>query len=913
MVLKRYNAANQTWEIIGPQISNDRLNYFNEMIAPEYSPSETYLVGNYVVHRDVLYRCTTTITFPEEFTLSHWVVANLGTELENIRDNFIKISNTQPNNPHNIIWIDPDDSDNDDIVIPTIDELKDVLSSKAPAILKTVSGNIANFDDGADGIPIKSLVANIEPQQNLHGYDSPWPAGGGKNKISLTLTNLKARNTSGTWDENTYTINGITFTVSANGDAVTAITVEGTNATTSWVSFYIPVTGLVNGESYVLNGTPTGGSSSKYREALLNYGYDYGSSYSFTKNKDGNDLVSIDIAKKFTAQDIVFYPMIRLASKTDATFEPYENLCPISSWTGADVGNRGKNLYNKDSVSKWCYLDENGAVVNVDANQGWTISDYIYIPHMILAYKGITIPGTAPHWCWYDKKKQFISSFSVAAGNGVLTPPENAAFLRCSVIEQASTSTYDTHTLCIVVGNTVGEYEAYKGQIFHITFPTEASPVYGGTLDVVNKKLTVIYVLTRITSSSFTHMSGDGKRALSNIAVINIKKPASNGNKANIICNQFPTKNHTGSAKGTYNSTSPGISVATNGEVGITFGTTNNLEQFKQAFSALGVVTICYELATPVEFPLSDIPEITTLLGTNNVWTDVGPVEVTYTEDTWTYLDNPTNGAMPFRSTLTELLFTNYCEAMDLVVPNQYNKRSIKIKGNVIEVSPLIDPADGSTFYSFVLNKPIRYVGDKSTNFTPNLVADDFSRIHLTNAQRLVINLSILFGKAASSGAYAGPYTSGALFAATYDPVTETATVAQIVGQMGVVEGLERSINVTTDITHLLPAIRDNGNICIIFQSRIPCIKEKWVIDLHIETDATHNPNTLLYGADYRNNTSVAEKNITAGTYIMQNGALLQATEDIAVDTELAGKVSGKTILGILNDFEARLKAIEGE
>ena len=47
----------------------------------------------------------------------------------------------------------------------------------------TLAMSIASFSDGADGMPVKKLVAQIEPVQDLHGYDHPWPAGGSKNKL----------------------------------------------------------------------------------------------------------------------------------------------------------------------------------------------------------------------------------------------------------------------------------------------------------------------------------------------------------------------------------------------------------------------------------------------------------------------------------------------------------------------------------------------------------------------------------------------------------------------------------------------------------------------------------------------------------------------------------------------------------
>lgn len=49
----------------------------------------------------------------------------------------------------------------------------DQINSKAPIITETVTGAIANFPDGADDIPVKDLVVNIEPKQSGSGDPSP--------------------------------------------------------------------------------------------------------------------------------------------------------------------------------------------------------------------------------------------------------------------------------------------------------------------------------------------------------------------------------------------------------------------------------------------------------------------------------------------------------------------------------------------------------------------------------------------------------------------------------------------------------------------------------------------------------------------------------------------------------------------
>ena len=58
-----------------------------------------------------------------------------------------------------------------------------------------------------------SFVCNIDAVQDLHGYDSPWVGGAGKNKLPMTVDGIKAANTDGTWTGNAYVINGITYTI----------------------------------------------------------------------------------------------------------------------------------------------------------------------------------------------------------------------------------------------------------------------------------------------------------------------------------------------------------------------------------------------------------------------------------------------------------------------------------------------------------------------------------------------------------------------------------------------------------------------------------------------------------------------------------------------------------------------------
>ena len=95
---------------------------------------------------------------------------------------------------------------------------------KADGIYRDASGSIVHIENGADGGRIKSLTAEVNPVQDLHGYDNPWPAGGGKNKLNPSVLETK---TSG----------DVTFT--PKSDAI--VSLSGTS--TGNINYYICPTG----------------------------------------------------------------------------------------------------------------------------------------------------------------------------------------------------------------------------------------------------------------------------------------------------------------------------------------------------------------------------------------------------------------------------------------------------------------------------------------------------------------------------------------------------------------------------------------------------------------------------------------------------------------------------------------------
>lgn len=114
---------------------------------------------------------------------------------------------------------------------------------------------------------------------------------------------------------------GVTFTVNDDGTITANGTAENNTNTTATVT--LPA------GNYILSGCPSGGSGNKYRIAInnrdtsTNLGFDYGSGFEFTLNEETNLIVHFDIRNGYTANNLTFKPMIRLASITDDTYEPY--------------------------------------------------------------------------------------------------------------------------------------------------------------------------------------------------------------------------------------------------------------------------------------------------------------------------------------------------------------------------------------------------------------------------------------------------------------------------------------------------------------------------------------------------------------------------------------------------------------
>lgn len=187
----------------------------------------------------------------------------------------------------------------------------------------TVTGNPASFEASGNG-KLLSLSVPFSPIQDLHGYDNPWPAGGGKNKFNPT--------TGGT-AEGTY--NGITYTKNNDG----SYSFSGTAMGSTWINF---------GDVTLPEGTWTASvtKTGPYTGNVI-FGANNGAFVTYpnlttyprtvTSGSETTGNFSVNFANGVAITGTLTL-WIQIESGSSATsWTPYSNICPISGRTGVSV------------------------------------------------------------------------------------------------------------------------------------------------------------------------------------------------------------------------------------------------------------------------------------------------------------------------------------------------------------------------------------------------------------------------------------------------------------------------------------------------------------------------------------------------------------------------------------------------
>lgn len=464
----------------------------------------------------------------------------------------------------------------------------------------------------------RDLVVGIEPVQDLHGYDHPWPAGGGKNLVNPE-----------NWSN--ASSNQVTYTVDKEKGT---ITITGTATANSYAEY--DLSNLLPNTAYILTGAPSGSSeSSTYNLQVQGLGTtvkDTGSGASFTTGSDVSGLkLRVTVYQGASGGGKVFYPMVRLSSVSDATFAPYSNICPITGWTGVEVTDSTHNLF----AGTYLGLVASGTV---DPTKG-IISSISGVKTALIPIKG----GMT-----YAVQKNGGNRFSVCESakypevgdvvdilyntqdqsanlSTVVTPSSSAKYLLVYVSNAG-----DEAPVQVEFGSTVTTYAEGTSTTYPISWQTEAGTVYGGYVDPVTGELTVTHSSVTYDGSedetwnsgqygaqAYTFLPSDAvdyisSGALPNLAS-NILRQVAQGaswDNAGIISRQTNTSN-----------------------LWVNFDNTGVMTGAEaRQYVSQHNLTVVYELATPQTYQLQPT-QIALLLGQNNIFADVSGDSGTITLD----------------------------------------------------------------------------------------------------------------------------------------------------------------------------------------------------------------------------------------------------------------------------------------
>ena len=348
-----------------------------------------------------------------------------------------------------------------------------------PYVVDTASGSIASFSDGADDIPLKSLVVDINPVQDLHGYDSPWVAGGGVNKLPPMV-------------DGTYTGNGVTAVVK---DGVA--TLSGTT-TASGNALIIPLTSeftITEGYVHLCNSAVNASLVPSFEDA--NNVSASSASWALSPANRIGTIPSNRVGKKWNR--IRFYigngvtisgtfsPMA-CADNTARSYSPYENICPISGWTGCEVNASGKNLVD---ISRFAteypnYCSFSNGVLTVTSNSAlYSRGINVDIP------QGSVLNWTITNGTLVNARLRIVYEDGTVRSHSSPIPLTVSKRITALRFDWGTGGTFTVSNFQAEFGSSATTYEPYTGRTIPISWADEAGTVYGGSLDVLSGVLRV--------------------------------------------------------------------------------------------------------------------------------------------------------------------------------------------------------------------------------------------------------------------------------------------------------------------------------------------------------------------------------------------------------------------------------------
>lgn len=469
----------------------------------------------------------------------------------------------------------------------------------ASAVWKTVTGTLIHITD-ALASPMQKCEVTLEPIQDLHGQDAPYPAGGGENLLPVFESKTSASgNVTLTSDGNgSYILNG----TAGNSVEMFSFDIDFPAGSYTLAAFNTDINSNV--QFYIIDenvGVP------------INFSCDAENKTKSATLSAKATIFRVRLLANTTATNFKISPMLVSGSTAPTTFSPYSNVCPITGWTGCEATRAGKNVF--DGVFQQGTFTNEGLE---SATNTRIRSNFIPVSEGTIAISTPTANALIHEAYAYNSSKTFVRKigFSPAAESQVSTIQSGESFIRFSVryTDNSVITPNDNVKAQVEFNQTATDYELYSGTTLSVTFP---DTVYGGKYEFVSGS----------GESKWVKCTYDGSENWGTGANYYVlwNQPQSNGNDDLTQVGNWLI----GGGSSTY-SLFGYYRAQTNGAVCV--GSVNSpwedVTEFK-AYLSQNPLEVCYELAEPIEIQLTP-QQISTLKGVNNVWSNGDSVEITY-------------------------------------------------------------------------------------------------------------------------------------------------------------------------------------------------------------------------------------------------------------------------------------------
>lgn len=550
----------------------------------------------------------------------------------------------------------------------------------------TYTGVVATFT-GAGDQEITAVTTTLTPQQDLHGYSSPWPAGGGKNKFYYPTS----FNTTGSYglvfkydkDTETFSITGTNTHTSAYialflkaSDGIS--TPSLTAGQTCYIYHNLPIGTYLNLTYFDGNGVNKGFSIIGGAAGTGDY-----VQRSFIVPNDYASYSQVQIGVYGSATQINKTD-IHIALGTDSAFTewtPYSNICPISGRTGCEVYRTGINVWDEEWENGRFNTTTGENVNNVSANLQIRTKNLIPIVggKSYYFYYPNTGAGKGLWTMFYDSGKNIITGFVPSgsyvdkSGNcclfnkRVVEVPQNAAYCKFYCTGDYG-DTYN-NDISINYPSTDTGYHAYNGSTYAFDWSSPAGTVYGCTVDLVTGVLTVDRASVLFDGSQSVGLSNWMANASSvgwlytpsaTPGIDNVEIKSANIQTCGFISDTLETVVYGGSS-GIYGATKPCISLVGQPAWGVAMRVNDTSLTTNTAINnwlSAHPVRVVYYLATPLTYQLT--PQIISILqGPNNFWASTG-TDVSVTVNTYNQvtIDTDVPGSGCFGASIADYTVT---------------------------------------------------------------------------------------------------------------------------------------------------------------------------------------------------------------------------------------------------------------